>query len=98
MESVSFDPSKDAANFAKHGVSLALAARLEWDSALTWPDTRRAYGEFRQCALGYVGLRLYFVAFVERGEGLRIISMRKANQREVKFHAQVEARNHHPDR
>jgi len=98
MESVSFDPSKDAANFAKHGVSLALAARLEWDSALTWPDTRRAYGEFRQCALGYVGLRLYFVAFVERGEDLRIISMRKANAREVKFHAQVEARNHHPDR
>ncbi len=89
MESISFDPSKDAANFAKHGVSLALASRIEWESALTWPDTRRAYGEFRQCALGYVGPRLYFVAFVERGDGLRVISMRKANGREVRRYAEA---------
>jgi len=89
MENVSFDPSKDAANFAKHGVSLALAARLEWESALTWPDTRRAYGEFRHCALGYVGARLYVAVFVERGDGLRIISMRKANAREVRRYAET---------
>lgn len=89
MESISFNPDKDAANHAKHGVSLALAARLEWESALTWPDTRRAYGEFRQCALGYIGQRLYFVAYVERGEGLRIISLRKANAREVQRYAEA---------
>ncbi len=57
---VTFDPAKDAANLAKHGVSLAVAVDLEWESAVTWPDMRRAYGEPRQCGIGYVGLRLCF--------------------------------------
>ncbi|WP_089418028.1 BrnT family toxin [Vitreoscilla filiformis] len=78
-----FDLTKDAANIAKHGVSLALAAQLEWDSALVWPDTRRDYGEPRQSALVLMGVRLFFVAFVDRPEGRRIISLRKANSREV---------------
>jgi uncharacterized protein len=83
----SFDPAKDAANIAKHGVSLALADQLEWDNAVTWPDTRRDYGESRQCGLGYIGLRLYSVAFVERADGWRIISLRKANAREIARYA-----------
>lgn len=41
---VTFDPAKDAANHDKHGVSLAQAAKLEWDTTLTWPDLRRDYG------------------------------------------------------
>lgn len=86
---ISHDPAKDAANVEKHGVSLALAAKLEWDSVVTWPDTRRAYGEPRQCGIGYIGLRLFFVAFVDRAEGRRIISLRKANPREVKYYAQA---------
>ncbi|MBP9219378.1 MAG: BrnT family toxin [Sterolibacterium sp.] len=82
-----FDSTKDAANFAKHGVSLAWAADMEWDSAVTWPDTRRVYGEPRQCGIGYIGLRLFFVAFVDRADGRRIISLRKANSREEKRYA-----------
>ena len=80
---ITFDPAKDAANIAKHGVSLALAADLEWGSALIWPDTRRDYGEARQCALLLLGDRLFFVAFVSRADGRRVISLRKANPREV---------------
>lgn len=49
---VIFDPAKDAANRDKHGVSLAKAAELEWESALTWSDLRRDYREPRQCGLG----------------------------------------------
>ncbi|MFM2328769.1 MAG: hypothetical protein RLZZ494_872 [Pseudomonadota bacterium] len=48
-----------------------------------WPDTRRDYGEPRQSALVLMGVRLFFVAFVDRPEGRRIISLRKANSREV---------------
>ena len=33
---IEFDPAKDAANLAKHGVSLALAERLDWNAALVW--------------------------------------------------------------
>ncbi len=86
---VTYDPTKDAANIAKHGVSLALAAELEWESAVAWPDVRREYGETRMAAIGYIGLRLYYVAFVDRADGRRIISLRKANQREVKRYAEA---------
>jgi len=82
-----FDPAKEAANRAKHGVSLAMASQLEWETAVVWPDARRNYGEPRQCAIAYIGLRLFFVAFVERTDARRIISLRKANPREVKFYA-----------
>jgi len=82
-----FDPAKDAANIAKHGVSLALAAELEWDSALAWPDERRNYGEPRQCALAVLGARVYFVAYVDREDVRRTIMLRKANKREVKRYA-----------
>jgi len=44
---IAFDPAKDAVNLAKHGLSLALAADLEWDSAMVWVDDRKDYGEAR---------------------------------------------------
>lgn len=84
---IEFDPVKDAANVQKHGVSLALAVELDWDTALTWRDTRRAYDEPRQCAMATLGDRLYFIAFVDRGECRRIISLRKTNNREKLHYA-----------
>lgn len=86
---IRFDAAKEAANLAKHGVSLTLAADLEWDSALTWPDTRYAYGEPRECAIGYIGMRLFFVVFVDRADGRRVISLRKASRSEVKRYAEA---------
>ncbi|MFC5522260.1 BrnT family toxin [Polaromonas jejuensis] len=46
-----FDPAKDAVNLAKHGISLAEVARLDWDNALVSLDDRREYDELRQVAL-----------------------------------------------
>lgn len=86
---ITFDSTKDATNQDKHGVSLAKAAELEWESALIWPDLRRDYGEQRQCGIGYIGLRLHVVAFVDRANSRRIISRRKANRREVNRYAQA---------
>lgn len=86
---VTFDPTKDAANTEKHGVSLAEAASFEWADALVWPDQRRDYGEPRMAALGYIGLRLMAVVFVDRGTERRIISLRKANSREVQRYAET---------
>ena len=82
-----FDPAKDGANTAKHGTSLAFASQLEWDSALVWTDGRHSYGEARQSALGLIGERVYFVAFVDRADVRRVISLRKANDREVMHYA-----------
>lgn len=86
---ITFESSKDTSNLAKHGVSLAKATDLEWDSAVVWPDLRRMYGEPRQCGIAYIGLRLFFVAFVDRAHERRIISLRKANFREVKHYAET---------
>lgn len=82
---VTFDPAKDAANQAKHGYSLALAAELEWDTALVWVDTRFDYAELRMCALVLLEMRLFYVAFIDCSDHeLRVISLRKATPSEVK--------------
>jgi hypothetical protein len=81
---IEFDPVKDKENLAKHGVSLALAADLDWEAALVWVDARFEYNELRMVALAPKTGVLYYVAFVDRGTMLRIISLRRAIRREVK--------------
>ena len=81
---IDFDPVKDKENLAKHGVSLALAADLDWEAALVWVDARFEYNELRMVALAPKTGVLYYVAFVDRGNLLRIISLRPAMRREVK--------------
>ena len=85
---IEFDPAKDLANQAKHGVSLVLAVELDWDAALVWVDDRFGYDETRMIALAPKTETLYYVAFVDRGEVRRIISLRYANRREVKHYVQ----------
>ena len=64
---IEFDPNKDQTNLAKHGVSLTLAAELDWKEALVWIDERTDYGESRMIALAPKTGLLYYVAFVDRG-------------------------------
>ena len=85
---IEFDPAKDSANQAKHGESLALAEELDWDAALVWIDHRFDNDEWRMIALAPMTGILYYVAFVDRGEVRRIISLRRANRREVKHYVQ----------
>ena len=85
---IEFDPAKDATNVARHSVSLALAGKLDWDAALVWVDDRFDYDELRMIALAPEADTLYYVAFVDRGEALRIISLRRAERREVKYYVE----------
>jgi uncharacterized DUF497 family protein len=85
---VEFDPTKDESNRAKHGVSLAVASELDWEAALVWVDDRFEYEEVRMIALAPKTDVLYYVAFVDRGEARRIISLRRANRREVKHYVE----------
>ena len=91
---LAFDPKKDAANVAKHGVSLAMADDLEWDTLECKQDTRREYGEPRQIGYAVAGDRLYCIVFVDRPADApterRVISLRKANSREVKQYDAIE--------
>jgi uncharacterized protein len=85
---IEFDPAKDAANQAKHGASLSMAGELDWEAALVWVDERFEYSETRTIALAPKTKILYYVAFVDRGDVRRIISLRRANRREVKHYVE----------
>lgn len=52
------------------------------------PDQRSDYGEMRMIGYAPIGNRLYCVVFVDRGTVRRIISLRKANSREVRAYVQ----------
>ncbi len=84
---IEFDKSKDTINIEKHGISLAEAKHLEWETLVATQDTRYDYGEIRM--IGYVLLkaRLYCIIYTDREQVRRIISLRKANKREVKQYA-----------
>ena len=85
---IEFDPAKDLANQTKHAVSLSVAGELDWEAALVWIDDRFEYGETRMIALAPKTEILYYVAFADRGEVRRIISLRRANRREVKHYVE----------
>ena len=86
---IDFDPSKDQLNLVKHGLSLDLAVELDWEEALVGVDDREDYGEMRMIALAPRTGILYYVAFVDRGRVRSIISLRRANRREVKHYVQA---------
>ena len=77
------DPKKDRRNFEARGLSLDLAEQLDWGSALIWEGRRKDYGERRYCVLGFIDDRLHSVVFTPRNGKPRVISLRKANKREV---------------
>ena len=85
---IEFDPVKDKLNWATHGLSLSFAKRLAWDEAFVWVDDRFEYDEMRMAGLVPEGNRLYYVAFVDRAEVRRIISLRFAERREIKHYVE----------
>ncbi|HWK47315.1 MAG TPA: BrnT family toxin [Stellaceae bacterium] len=84
-----FDPAKDAINLDKHGVSLVDAEIFEWETAVVREDERKSYPEPRFQATGYIGDRLHVMVICFRGQAVRVISLRKANSREVKGYAKA---------
>lgn len=79
-----FDFAKSARNTVERGFSFERAAEFEWDTALVASDTRKDYGEQRYQALGKIEGRLYVLVFTPRGGDVHVISLRKANRREIR--------------
>ncbi len=85
---IAFDTRKNDANIRDRGLSFERAASFDFETAIFQQDTRRDYGEVRFRALGYLEARLHALVFTETGAGIRVISFRKANQREVMLYEQ----------
>ena len=85
---IEFDPAKDDANLAKHGVALAAARAFDWDTALEREDDRFDYGEVRFVAIGFIGDLLFVLAFAEgsNDDAVRAISLRPAEKHEVRYY------------
>jgi uncharacterized DUF497 family protein len=79
-----WDPEKARRNFEAHGVSFQMANQFDWSGAEHFIDDRFEYGEERFIALGLMGGRLHTLVYTQRGDRLRIISLRKSNKRELK--------------
>lgn len=83
-----FDFRKNATNVAKHGILFSAASDFEWETALVSIDNRHDYGEPRLEAIGLIGSRLHVLVFNLRETSVRIISLRKANRREVRHYVE----------
>lgn len=83
---ITFDPIKNASNIELRGLSFERVADFEFETALFSPDQRREYGEARIRALGWLNKRLHALVFVETHHGVRVVSFRKANKREVNIY------------
>lgn len=79
-----FDPEKEDANVRKHGLSLDVARLIDWSAVTVVPDERKDYRETRYQIYGKVMGRLHVLIATPRRGSLRIISLRKANRREVR--------------
>ena len=77
-----FDPVKDQINREKHGLPLALGARVLEAPIVVEQDRLRDYGEVRLNAFGLVNDRLLVCTYTMRGEVFRIVSVRKASRQE----------------
>ncbi len=86
---VSFDPAKNDRNVAERGLPFNLVEQLDWQSAILEEDLRKDYGERRFRVLSFIGPRLHAVVFTPRAGKVHVISLRKANSREVKHYEQA---------
>jgi hypothetical protein len=79
-----WDPTKSDECFTERGFDFAYVLRVFLDGdRLIHKDTRWDYGEDRYQLMGIIDGRVFFVVYTIRGTTIRIISARKANQREV---------------
>lgn len=83
---ISFDPQKNERNIAQRGIPFEFVEDFEWDNALVVEDLRKDYGERRFQALGLIAGRLHALVFTPRAGLVHVISLRKANRREIKLY------------
>ena len=79
---IAWDEHKRQTNLAKHGLDFVGAEAIFEDFMLVFEDDREAYGEARYFALGIKLGRVVALVYTERGEQVRLISLRKATTHE----------------
>ncbi|TAE81353.1 MAG: BrnT family toxin [Alphaproteobacteria bacterium] len=81
-----WDEEKCISNITKHHVDFAIIFDVDWSAALIMRDMREDYGEERYLAYVPINNRLHAVIYTPRDNTRRIISLRKANKREIAYY------------
>jgi uncharacterized DUF497 family protein len=82
-----WDEEKNRRNRQAHGVDFSAVERFEWGSAIFKDRRREDYGELRDRHRLH-RRRAARPRFTRRNDGIRIISLRKANKKEKKAYVQ----------
>lgn len=80
---IEFDTDKRSKTLAERGLDFARAGEVFAGVTVTIEDVRQNYGEARFTTIGTLDGRSIVLVWTPRGEARRIISMRKANEREI---------------
>lgn len=80
---IDFDAAKSAKNLAERELPFNSVVDFDWQSAIITADVRNTYPEQRLIAFGYLNNRLHVLCFTPIAGGIRVISLRRANKREV---------------
>ena len=90
-----WDNNKNQSNITKHGINFEDAITIFDDpNILSYEDTRFNYGETRFISIGQITLVtqektvIIVVIHTQRNQTIRLISVRKANERERKRYEQ----------
>ena len=87
-----WDATKATLNLQKHGIAFEDAERVFCDDGRVESyDGRESYGEDRWMTIGFAYPALLFVVYtIREGETIRLISARKANEKERKQYRQAQ--------
>lgn len=80
---IEFDPEKNAANKAEHGLDFASFAGFD-DVPLEIVDRRADYGEVRVRSFGRIAGIGHMIVYTVRGGRMRLISFRRAHEKEMR--------------
>ena len=81
---IDFDPKKSETNKNTRRLPFDMVHNFDWETARYAEDDRKSYPERRFVALGFLEERLHVICFTPIEGGMRIISFRKANTREIR--------------
>ena len=79
---IEFDPKKRDKTLKERGLDFARAVEIFNGHHFTGEDSREDYSETRYITVGKLDDCMVVMTWTPRGEARRIISMRKANERE----------------
>ena len=83
---IEFDEAKRAETIKARGLDMARAAEVFAGPTLTVEDDRLDYGETRLITIGFLDDPMVVLVWTTRDDACRIISMRKANERERRLY------------